>query len=199
MKKGQLILNIVFAIAIIGLYAIKLNNKPQQDTNIQTQGSTSMVSGNIAFVDIDTIRANYDMFFDLQQTFQKKTEKSQIELDQKVKAFEKSAQDFQYKVQKGLVTRSTAQEMQQGLAQEEQRLMQLREKLTYELAEEEQVMSRQVLESITSYLKENYNGSAYHYVLSHAYGSNILFANDSLNITYNVLNGINDSYKQSKK
>ena len=67
--------------------------------------------------------------------------------------------------------------------------------MAYKLAEEEQVMNRQVLNSIMDYLKEYNKDHGYHYVLSNAFGGPLLYSNETLNITQDVLSGLNETYQ----
>ena len=120
----------------------------------------------IAWVNMDLLLNNYDMYFDIQKDMEAKGRKMEAELNAKSSAFEKQMIDFQEKVQKGLVTRSQAQTMQQELAEKEQQLYQYRDELRMQFAEEEQVMLRRIHQSIYDYLKEYNKDKGYHIILS---------------------------------
>ena len=60
-------------------------------------------------------------------------------------------------------------------------------------------MNRQVINAIMEYLKENSSQLNYKYVLGTSFGGNILYANDSLDITRNIIKGLNEKYQQTKK
>ena len=81
-----------------------------------------------------------------------KQKNAETELNSKGSQYEKNARDYQDKVNKGLVTRATAAEMEKSLLQQQQELVSLRDKLQSNLMEEEQVMNRQILEYITTFL-----------------------------------------------
>jgi outer membrane protein len=88
--------------------------------------------------------------------------------------------------------------MEQSLMQQQQALVELRDQLSYALAEEEQVMNRQVLEYITTYLdsvKGEYN---YQYILGKSFGGQILYADDALDITADIVAGLNKRYQEEK-
>ena len=91
-----------------------------------------------------------------------------------------------------------AGEMEQNLTQQQQALVDLRDRLSYELMEEEQVMNRQILDYITSYLdgiKAEYN---FQYILGKSFGGPILYSDQGLDITSLVLDGINRKYLAEK-
>lgn len=201
MKRAQNIINAVLILAVIGLFVLYfVDNKTSKDVidDEVNSGMTSSSDVAIAYVKIDTILNNYDMFYDMRSTLEEKQKASEAELASKSRAYEKGVQDFQNKVQKGLVTRSTAQQMEQELLQEQQAIIQLRDQLTYELSEEEQVMNRQLINEISEFLEEYNRNKNYKYIFSdQVYGDNILYAVDSLDITDQVLEGLNERYRQN--
>ena len=107
--------------------------------------------------------------------------------------------DFQDKVNKGLVTRATAAEMEQSLLQQQQELVNLRDQLQSNLLEEDQVMNRQILEYITTYLEENKDKYKYQYVLGKSFGGQVLYADSAMDITQHVVDGLNAKYLTEKK
>ncbi len=104
----------------------------------------------IAFINIDSVIINFDMFFDRREELLAKQKKAEAELNSKGSQYEKNAKDYPGKSNKGLVTRATAAEMEQGLLQQQQELVTLRDNLQSNLLEEEQVMNRQIIEYITT-------------------------------------------------
>ena len=68
-----------------------------------------------------------------------------------------------------------------------------------QLAEEEQVMYRQVLNEVMEYLEEYNADYNYKYIFSKSFGGQILYTDKSLNITSDVLKGLNEKYKKEKK
>jgi len=141
----------------------------------------------------------FDMFFDRREELMAKQKKAEAELNSKGSAYEKNARDYQDKVNKGLVTRATAAEMEQSLLQQQQDLVNLRDNLQSNLVEEEQVMNRQIIEYITTFLEENKSEYNYQYILGKSFGSVVLYGDSSLDITRKVLDALNNKYKGEKK
>ena len=155
----------------------------------------------IVYINIDSVLQKYDMYHDLSGNLQDKLKTSEAQLASKEQSLRKEMQDFQYKVDRGLVTRSEAAELQQQLAQKEQSLYQLQNSLQMQLAEEEQVAQHKVLNSIMVYLESLERSGAYQYqfVLGTTFGGNILYADESKNITQAVVRGLNEEYKLTQE
>jgi outer membrane protein len=198
MKKLSVILFAVLFLAVAFLYFLhftgKKNNKPASEP-VQTVTT----SQGIAFVNIDTVIYKFDMFFDRREDLMAKQKKAEAELNSKGTQYQKNAKDYQDKVTKGLVTRATAAEMEQSLTQQQQELVTLRDNLQSNLMEEEQVMNRQIIDYITTYLEENKADYNYQYILGKSFGSVVLFGDEGLDITQRVLEGLNKKYKAEKK
>ena len=205
MKRIPLILSTICLIAVGLLYVLYFVNKSgdkvsasQDEKNITA--ALDISSNSIVYINIDTVVSNYDLYFDLKKVFENKYKTSEAELASKEKAYKKEVEDYQYKVQRGLVTRSDAQKLEQQLIGEQQSLLKLQENLRIELGEEEQVMLRQVLNSITVYLEELQSRFKFQFVFgTTAIGGNVLYADKRLDLTWEVINGLNEKYKQKKK
>ena len=72
---------------------------------------------NVAYIQIDSLMLDYLLAQDLSNAFQAKANKAERELNAKSQQLEKDMLEAQDKIQKGLVTRATAEEMQQKLMQ----------------------------------------------------------------------------------
>lgn len=198
MKKLSIILNAVLfaAVAVLYLlYFVKPKAAEQNSSNLSLKTGDSL-NYSIAFVEFDSILANYDMFIDLQGELLDKQGKSEAELNSKSKAWEKGAADYQDKVGKGLITRAKAMEAETELYQQQQNLLKLRDEMTLELAEEKQVMDRQVMYSILEFLEEFNKEYNYQYIFSKSFGGNLLFAESGLDITNEILSGLNKKYHE---
>jgi len=202
MKRVNLILNIVLVFAVGVLFVLHFTDEEKLSPDQTEKKSTESINtgmGEMAYINIDTLMNNMDMFFDLRSKLVDKQKNSEAELNSRSKDFEKSATDFQEKVKKGLITRSRAQEIEQELYQEQQNLINLKDKLSQELAEEEQVMNRQLVYYITDYLKEYNNENKYQFIISNSLAGPLLYASDKQDITNYVVEGINAMYAKERE
>jgi outer membrane protein len=201
MKRLPLVLNILLAIAVVVLYVLHFTGVGAGKKNKSEAGlSAGTADGSsIFYVQIDSVISQFDMATDLSGELESKYKSSEAAFQTKQEAYQKDVNDYQYKVQRGLVTRSDAQTIEQELYTKQQNLLKLQQDLTTEINEKQAVMNRQVINSIMEYLKENSAQFNYKYVLGTSFGGNILYANDSLDITNNIVKGLNENYQQNKK
>jgi outer membrane protein len=200
MKKVQLIINGVLVLAILGLYTLFFIGKFNKEDKKALSDTPASVknSGVIAYVNFDTLTLKYELYREYTQNFETKARNSESELNSRAQTFQQAVADLQYKADKGLITRADAEERQQQLAMEQQEIMQLRDQMSANLAEEQQVMNRQIMDKIITYLSEFNKDGRYQFIFSTTFGGNILYATDSMDITNEVINGLNAQYKKEK-
>lgn len=197
-KNLNLILTIVNAVLLIGLvvlYFIVLREDSGPDRAIMkaSEGSVS-----VAYVNSDSILANYSLVKDMRAELEKNSAQLEIELKNKQTAYEKDAAYFQDQVNKRTISEASAQEIYGSLMAEQQKLYELREKYSADLAKQEFDMNTLLLDSLNNFLKRYNTKMNFDYIFSYARGGNILTANDSLDITNDVLRLLNDEYKENK-
>jgi outer membrane protein len=196
MKKLSIALFVVLSLAIIGLYFLHFTGNKKSNSS---EAVTTTPVGGIAYINIDTVIFKFDMFKDRRTDLLSKQKSAEAELNSKGSQYEKGVRDYQDKVNKGLVTRATAAQIEQTLTQQQQELVTLRDKLQTNLMEEEQVMNRQILEYITTYLEANKSEYNYQFILGKSFGSVVLYSDSALDITQKVLDSINKKYQAEKK
>lgn len=199
MKKLSIVLYVVLFLAIAGIYFLHFTGSKKNIKSDTSDSVTGVPAQGIAYINIDSVIFKFDMFFDRRDDLMSKQKSAEAELNSKGSQYEKGARDYQDKVNKGLVTRATAAQMEQSLLQQQQELISLRDQLQSNLMEEEQVMNRQILEYITKFLEENRSEYNYQYILGKSFGSIVLYGDTSLDITQKVLDALNKKYQAEKK
>lgn len=199
MKNLSVALLVVLFLAVGGLYIMHFSGNKKSVGTVSASNSAGATGQGIAYVNIDTVIFKFDMFLDRRNDLLTKQKSAEAELNSKGSKYQKDVKDYQEKAQKGLITRATAEQIEQSLGQQQQELVSLRDKLQSDLVEEEQVMNRQVLEYITQFLEENKADYNYQYVLGKSFGSVVLYGDNSQDITQKVLTAINTKYKTEKK
>lgn len=200
MKRISLVINIVLAVAVIVLYILFFTGTGSKNIKNEAGSGTGVRAGSdIYYVQIDSVLSNYDMAKDLAGQLETKFTSSDATLKSKQESYQKEVNDYQYKVQRGLVTRADAQNLEQQLYAKQQDLVNLQQNLSEEINEQQIVMNRQVIDAIMQYMKESSEQYNYEYVLATSFGTNVLYANDSLDITKSVIAGLNEKYNKEKK
>ena len=199
MKKLSVVLYVVLFLAVSGLYILHFSGNKKSNKSVTSSNNAGSPGQGIAYVNIDSVIFKFDMFTDRRNDLISKQKSAEAELTSKGNQYQKDVKDYQDKANKGLITRASATQIEQSLGQQQQELVNLRDKLQSNLVDEEQVMNRQILEYITKFLEENKADYNYQYVLGKSFGSVVLYSDNSMDITPKVIDAINKKYKAEKK
>ena len=203
MKNISLIINIVLAAAVIALYVLFFTGKCDKTPGspLENQESLTMAGENsIVYIQVDSLMNQFDMFHALRTELEAKAKLIDDDLTKKGRAFERDVADWNEKVQKALITRSQAEAQQQQLEARQQDLQQFSQQKQMELAEEEQVLLNRVLDELKTYLA-TYNETHNYSLIITTSGAtnNVIIGNPGLNITKDVVSGLNAKYAAQKK
>ena len=200
MKKANLIINVILIVGLAALFVLHFTNDRDnvEKTSSQVPMLTDSSGLGIAYVQIDSVLSNMKMYKDLTDKLSGKQREVETKFGSQAKAFEREVADYQGKVQKGLVTRSEAQALEQQLAAKNSELEEQRNNYMRELQEENIVSQNKVIDYIMSYLKEYNKDKNYQYILSYSFGGGILYATENLDITSEVVKGINLQYDKEQ-
>ncbi len=198
MKKAKYILNAFAAFAFILLFA-QCSQK-----NESTSGSAApAVAGTnmkIAYVEVDSLLTKYRYWNDLNEQMIQKEENIRTTLNEKAKELDGEMREFQRKLENnGFVSRERAEQENARLLQKQRDLQQLQEKLYSDLQAENQKNSLQLRDSINSFLKEYNKAKGYSLIISNTQLDNLLFADKSLDITQEIVEGLNARYNPNTK
>ena len=194
MKQLKLFLAVAVAAIICSCNANNTDGSQQGDGS-----KASAAQGSIVYIQLDSLVNQYDMFNDLRSELETKAQAIQDDLTKKGRSFESAAKDFETKISKGLLTRSQAEQQQQKLMERQQNLQTLSQQKQIELAEEEAVMGRRVMDAVQTYLNKYQQEKGYALILTTSAASNtVICGNAELDITQDVLKGMNEEYIKSK-
>lgn len=156
-------------------------------------------AGRIVYVNTDTLLKNYDYYKDVVKEFESKSFKLENELAQKAKSFQNEVAFFQQKAQQGGMSQEQLQTTQMQLQQKEQNIMAYRDKAAGDLSGEQAKKTDELLNNIQAYLKEYNKDNKYDMVIGYSKGGGVLYAKEDLDITKQVLEGLNKDYAEKKK
>jgi len=197
MKIANIVTNVVLAAAVVVLFVLhfsggeKTENKTEQ-SNVQMADPSDI---SIAYFNMDSVMSQWDLYFEYQQELGQKQSELEADFAGKTESFYQRVQDAQYKIERQLVTRSEAEQLQQSLAAEEQNLMALQNQYTADLQEQGMVKNRQMIDMIERYVKELSESTGYSYVYSYSFGGNLIYGAKTYDITTQVVAGLNQKYK----
>ncbi|MCS6967265.1 MAG: OmpH family outer membrane protein [Cytophagales bacterium] len=190
----SLLLNIVLLAAVAYLYYLHFSAQNPAVTTSVAKDSSSVP---IAFINTDTLLSNYKMFEDMQNELAEKRSKVEKQLIARGQSLQQEASSVEKRIQAGLMSNNQIREAQENLSRKEQELMAYRETVMAGLMEEEKIINNRVYDSLISFLKEYNKDKKFRYILGYTKGGGILLADEHLDITDEILKGLNEKYKQS--
>ncbi len=182
------------AIAAMLVFTQCNNEQPQAQKPVQV-GCDGVKGIKIAFVDIDSLLNNYEFSITINKEMLRKEENMRLTLSEKARDLQQDIDEFQRKLENNVfATQARAEEEQNRILKKRESYERLSERLASELAAESQKNNVILRDSINSYLREYNATQGYDLIISRV-GDNLLYANEALDITKEVINGLNDRYK----
>lgn len=200
MKKTSLILHIVTLASVAALFILHFTSAPKEQTAVASESpAITAAKGEIVYIQLDTLINQFDMYNDLRSELEGKMSAIENDFMKKGRALENDIKSFQDKMGKGLLTRSQAETMGNELEMRRQELANLSQQKQMEMAEEERVMVNQVMDAIYTYVDEYNKTHEYSLILSSSIATNAVIAgNSGLNITQDILSGLNKRYIETR-
>jgi outer membrane protein len=164
-------------------------------TSTETNQTVETKITDIAYIRLDSIIQKYDYYHDLKRELEQKATKKGAEFQTKVNALQTDAKDFNAKYEKMLLTNSEVEEQSRRIRQREEELQQENQQIMKDFAEEEAVMSRKIFDAIQVYV-EKYNVEKKYALILNA--ATIIVGSPSMDITSEILNGLNREYIANK-
>ena len=202
MKRINCLINGLAALALIVLFSQCAGKADTKTTTSAGEATANTVSGDlkIAYVEVDTLLSKYNFCIDLNEAMMKKEENIRLTLNQKAATLDKDQKEFQKKYENNaFISPERAQQEYNRLMKMQQDLQALQNKLTNELAAETQKNRLQLRDSINVILKEYNKTKGYNLILSNTGFDNLLYADSSLNIAQEIIDGLNARYTSAAK
>ena len=200
MKNTSLILSIISLIAVVVFGVLSLT-KDGKKAEVAVEGEGTEVTaqkGDIVYIDLDRILMEYDMANDLRSVVETKAQNIQAEVTRRGQKLEKEVAAYQEKIQKGLMTRSVAEVQGQKLQQQEIDFNNYAAQKQQEIQEEQVVMMNQLGDAIQTYVTKYNEEKQYAMILTNSGGAPVITADAALDITDDVLAGLNEEYIKTK-
>lgn len=195
---------ILAALALLGvivLFALHFSNKPANKVGTapaRTTASGNLAAGSrIAYIDIDTLEANYEYFKAKKEDFTRRQANLEGELERSARALQTEANALQQKAQAGTLSQSDGEAAQKRLMGMQQNLEQRRQSMAAQLMKEQDAFNSDLQKRLDAWLEEYNANKTYDYVLSYSKAGSILYADKGLDITKDAIDGMNERAKRS--
>src|SRR5690554_2228776 len=175
----------------------------QGTTSGSTAGSSDSLSAEavveqIVYVNSDTLLENYEYFKEIRTRLEEKAQKAQADLQSRSTAFQREIADYQQKAP--TMSAADRQCTEERLARKQDELARHQQNAGTAFAQEEADENEKLYTKITEYLKEHAKQNGYKLVLTYSTTSPaVLYADESLEITQEVLTTLNAAYAKDKK
>ena len=202
MEKMYKVVTGILAVAVVILFILHFSDRgvdtpkgteATAETGIQKSGELK-----VAYVFVDSVLANYDYYKILTDKLLANKSSLERELASKGETFQKDVAEFQRKVDKKLITSWDAEAQQQKLSERQQVLVNLQGDMQDRLLQEEQSVTQELHDSVMTAVNEINARLGYNIILSNTFGGGLLYAESYMNITPQVLDRLNESYRKSQ-
>ena len=193
--------SLLSAAALMAGFALTGCNNAAAPAATAAQADTVAAAGSIVFFNIDKVVENYDMANDLRSVVETKVSGIQAEIDRRGNKLQKDANDFQNKMDKGLLTTSVANAQYQKLQQQQNEYQQYVVRKQQEMQEEQQVMLNQIMNAIAEFVQAYNEEKQYALILTTSgdiLPAPVVTGSAKLDITQDILDGLNAEYVKIK-
>lgn len=198
MNKVNLFLTPLLLIGMVALFFLWLKS-PKSETPTTPQAQTnSAASIPIAYINSDSLWENYEFVKDVKQQLVDFETKLQSRYNAKTKAFEADYKSSLDKANRGLLTTREKDRVAEELQRKQQDILELDKELSAQLMEKKEKANTQVQDTILAFIKKFNQDSKYLYILEYSKLSGILYADESKDITTEIVKGLNENYIKFK-
>ncbi len=190
---------LIIAGAVLAMAACKNTGAATAEGDAAAAGERNVETVyDIAFIRMDSLTQNYNRYLDLSSAFETKATKVSGDLEARARSLQNEINSFQDKINKGLLTTRDAQAEQTRIQTRGEQLDVDGQRQQAELAEEQQVMLNQIFYAINDYVAKFNADMRYKMILTTSGGSPVIHADPALDITAEVLRGLNEEYAAEK-
>lgn len=190
----------VMALAMMPVFTSCDNKGGTETKTEQTAKKQADNAPKIAYVLIDTLTSQYELYKDVSDSFQKKQTNAESTINEKGKSFTTQLQEFQRKAQSNQYTQEQFQNEQARLAKLQQDIESLQSRLSNSLQEEYQKELKALTDTIKNFMASYAKEKGYDFILCKSSGiDNVLYANESYDVTDEVVKALNRRYAKEKK
>lgn len=198
MKRFSLILSIA-AVACAAL--LSSCNSTQSATAADGKTVEKGEPASIVFINLDKVSEGYDFANDKRSEVEAKVNSISEEVNRRGNKLQKDVNSFQDKIDKGLLTRSTAEAQSQKLQQQQNDFQNYAAQKQQEINEEQAVMMNQIADAIKAFIDKYAAEKGYDLVLTtqgDILPAPVVYGAESLDITQAVIDGLNETYVKEK-
>ena len=190
MKNISLILNAILFVAVAVLYYLHFSPKSHA---VAGESSPNVSDLKIAYINSDSVLKYYEFFNVNKEKLETKGKKLDQDFRNRAQSLQNDINSYQRNV--GSMTIGQAKAVEEDLGKKQQNLQLYQRSLEQEIMNEQAKMNEDLYARITVYLKEYGEKTGLQVVLKYDPSSDLLFGGKSIDITQDVIKGLNEAFK----
>ena len=197
---ARLIFDLLMLAAVITLFVLYAKGRPCHKKAPTDTVAEAMTPGNgdILYVNIDSINANYEMVKILTDSIDAEKSKKEIVFQNRQKALETKLRNYQQNMQSGVLNAQQAQYAEASLQQESVQLQNDYEQALSTLEARYTAALSQIQDSLIAVTKRINAEKNASFIVTYGGGSNLILADPTKDITEEVLSELNKPFKKNK-
>jgi outer membrane protein len=195
MKNISTLISLVALILVGVLYYLYFSHN-QKTVQTQVSNGTEKPTSNftVAYFDLDSLEAHYSYFKELLNQVKSKENAMNLELSSMEKSYQKKISEWQ---QKGnAMTQAEGEQAQREYATMQQNYQLRKQTLQEELFRHNEDLKADIRKRIEDYLNEFNKGKKYSYIFAYESSSFMYCKDTAFNITKELIEGLNATYKK---
>ncbi|HEX5169364.1 MAG TPA: OmpH family outer membrane protein [Cyclobacteriaceae bacterium] len=192
MKNLSLVLNIVLLIAVGVLYFLHFGERSANREGEESSAAPGDLK--VAYIVSDSVLRKYEYLEVKKKQLEDRTKKLDQEYRTRAQGLQNDINDYQRNV--GNLTLSQARAVEEDLNKKRQNLALYEQSLTQEMMDEQTKLNKELYDRVTNYLKKYGQEKGLQLVLKYDDTSDLLFGGNGLDITEEVIKGLNEDYKK---
>lgn len=194
MKNLSLILNGILFVAVGVLFYLHFAGKKSGATESSVAAPSDL---KFAYVKSDTILKYFDFLKDQRTVLEAKAKRLQQDLETRGTNLQNEINAYQKNI--GNLTIGQAKALEEDLGKKQQNFRLYQQSLEQEIGNDQAKLQEELYNRITTFLKKYADGSNLQVVFKYDQASDVLFGAPGIDISKDVVKGLNEAYKLDKQ
>jgi outer membrane protein len=190
MKNISLILNAILFVAVAVLYYLHFSPKTTAEAGDHAANVSDL---KIAYINSDSVLKYYEFFNLNKEKLEAKGKKLDQDFRNRAQSLQNDISSYQRNV--GSMTIGQAKALEEDLGKKQQNLQLYQRSLEQEIMTDQARMNEELYAKITAYLKKYGEENGLQAVLKYDPTSDLLFGGKAIDITQQVITGLNETFK----
>lgn len=204
MKSTEKYLIYILLVAVLGLYILHFTSHHAHEENVEIAAQDSVLAegnkektGKIYYVNTDSLWGKYEYVQEITERLESRKKQYEKQIERELRNFEDQVNEIRQKA--ATMSQVELEIKQREFVRKESELSQMSEDLEMKFITEEKEWNDKLRKKILKHVRESMDERPYDFVLGYASQSAILLANDSLDLTQEMLQGLNEEYRNQQE